>query len=129
MQLHPYSLQSTRSPPGPRLPKRIGNTHPRNYFNLKSKEIDVHFLFQVEELYCKLNYHDQKIRQTLAHGIQNYWTAASTLFGLISSVYRDFPHRRTNNKLETAVHWFRMSYASVCRIFYVSLFIYTRIIQ
>ena len=42
-KLHPYSLQMTRSPPGPRLPKRIGNAHPRNY-NLKGKDIDVHFL-------------------------------------------------------------------------------------
>ena len=44
--LHPYSLQ--RSPPGPRLPKRIGNAQPRNYYNRKGKKIDVHFLFQVE---------------------------------------------------------------------------------
>ena len=42
---YPYSLQRTRSPPGPRLPRRIGNTHPRNYYNLKGKVIDVHFLF------------------------------------------------------------------------------------
>ena len=26
-KLYPYSLQRTRSPPGPRLPRRIGNTH------------------------------------------------------------------------------------------------------
>ena len=37
----------------------------------------------------KLNYHDQKIRQTLASDTQKQWTAASTLLGLISSVYRD----------------------------------------
>ena len=44
-KLHPYSLQKTRSPPGPRLPKRIRNTHPRNYYDLKGKDIDLHFLF------------------------------------------------------------------------------------
>ena len=42
---HPYTLQRTQSPSGPRLPKRIGNTHPCNYHNLTGKDIDVHFLF------------------------------------------------------------------------------------
>ena len=38
-------------PPGPRLPKKLRNTHPRNYYDLKGKGIDVHiFIFQVEEL-------------------------------------------------------------------------------
>ena len=50
------------------------NTHPNNYHNLKGKDIDVHFLFQVEELYCELNYHDQKIRRTFARDIRKYWT-------------------------------------------------------
>ena len=36
-------------------------------------------------LFYKLNYQDQKIRQTLACDIQNNWTAISTLLGLISS--------------------------------------------
>ena len=40
-KLHLYSLQ--RTPPGPGLPKRIGNTYPRNYHNLKGKDIDVHY--------------------------------------------------------------------------------------
>ena len=44
-KLHPYSLQITRSPPGQRLPKRIRNTHPRNYYNFKGNYIDLHFLF------------------------------------------------------------------------------------
>ena len=35
--------------------------------------------------YCELNYHDQKIRRTLAHDIRKYWTAVSTLLGLINS--------------------------------------------
>ena len=45
-KLHPYSFQRTRSPPGPRLPKKLRNTHPRNYYDLKGKGIDVHiFIF------------------------------------------------------------------------------------
>ena len=56
LTLHPYSLQRTWSPPEPRLPKMIGNTRPRNYYDHKSKEINKHFLFWVEEKYCELNY-------------------------------------------------------------------------
>ena len=37
--------------------------------------------------HCELNYHDQKIRQTLTRDIQKRWTPVSTLFGLISCVY------------------------------------------
>ena len=44
-KLHPYSLQRTRSPPGPRLPKRIRNTKTRNYYDLKGKDIDVYFSY------------------------------------------------------------------------------------
>ena len=44
-KLHPYSLQRIWSPPGPRLLKRIRNMHPRNYYDLKSKDVDVDFLF------------------------------------------------------------------------------------
>ena len=40
-KLHRYSLQRTRSPPGFHLPKSIGNTHPRNCYNLKGNDIDV----------------------------------------------------------------------------------------
>ena len=43
-KLHLYSLQRTRSPPGPGLPKRIRNTHPRSYYDLKSKDIDVYLI-------------------------------------------------------------------------------------
>ena len=43
-KLHPYSLHRTRSPPEPRLPRRIGNTHLRNYYNLKGKDIVYIFL-------------------------------------------------------------------------------------
>ena len=34
----------------------------------------------------ELNYHDQKIRQTIARDIRKHWTAILTLLGLISSV-------------------------------------------
>ena len=36
-------------------------------------------------LQCELNYHDQKIWWILMHNIWKYWTAVSTLLGLISS--------------------------------------------
>ena len=49
----------------------------------------VNFLFYVDELYCELNYHDQKIWRTLTCDIGKHWTGVSTLLGLISSVYRD----------------------------------------
>ena len=45
---------------------------------------------------CELNYHDQKIWQTLAQNIWKHWTAVSTLLDLLSSVYRDLPHWRSN---------------------------------
>ena len=40
--LHQYSFVRTRSFPGPLFPKKIRNTHPRNYHDLKGKDIDVH---------------------------------------------------------------------------------------
>ena len=70
-------------------------------FNL-SLSIDVHLLFQTEELYCELNYHDQKIQQTLACNIRKHWTAVSTLLGIISSVYHVLPHRRLNQRPQNA---------------------------
>ena len=51
--------------------------------------INLYFLFQVEKLYCEMNYHDQKIRRTLTHDTGKHWTAVSTLLGLISRTYRD----------------------------------------
>ena len=44
-KLHTYSLKKTRSPQRPCLPYRIRNTHPRNYHNLKGKDIHVYFSF------------------------------------------------------------------------------------
>ena len=60
-KLHPYSLKWTRLPPGPHFLKRIGNTHLRNYYNLKGKDIDVYFLFwfclllDLASLVCDVN--------------------------------------------------------------------------
>ena len=54
--------------------------------------LNLHFLFYVDELYCELNYHDQKIQRTVTHDIQKHLTAVSTLLGLISSVYHDLHH-------------------------------------
>ena len=69
----------------------------------------VHFSFHVEELYCEWNYHDKKIRRTLAHKIQEHWTAVSTLLGLISSVYCDLLHWKSNQRQQNAelklYHW------------------------
>ena len=44
-ELYLYSLQRTRSPPGPHLPKKIRNTHLHDYYDLKGKDIDVYFSF------------------------------------------------------------------------------------
>ena len=41
-KLYPYILQWIRSPLEPSLPKRIGNTHPHNYYNLKGKDIYIY---------------------------------------------------------------------------------------
>ena len=48
--------------------------------------IDIHVFLLVEELYCELNYHDQKIWRTLTHNIRKHWTAVSILLDHISSV-------------------------------------------
>ena len=50
-KLHPFSLQRTRSPPGLRLSKRIRNTNPRNYYDLKGKDIYVYFFFCKKRIY------------------------------------------------------------------------------
>ena len=61
------------------------------------------------QILCELNCHDQKIWRTLVHDIQKHWTAVSTLLGLISSVYRDLYHRRSNQRPQNAepklYHW------------------------
>ena len=46
---------------------------------------------KIKNTNCELNFHDQKIWQTLTHDIQKHWTAVSTLLGLISSVYCNLP--------------------------------------
>ena len=104
-KLHPYSLQRSQSPPGPRIPKMFRNTNPRNCYDLKGRDIDLYFLFLfflIEELYCELNYHDQKIRRTPTHDIRKHWAAVSILLALINSVYGDIHHWRSNHKPEIA---------------------------
>ena len=45
-----------------------------------------------------MNYHDQKICRTPTYDIQEHWTAVSTLLGLISSVYCNLHHWRSNQR-------------------------------
>ena len=51
----------------------------------------------------ELNYHDQEIRRTPTHNIQEHWTAVSAWLGLISSVYRTIHHYRSNQRPQNAV--------------------------
>ena len=64
--------------------------------------------------YCELNYHDQKIRRTATHDIREHWTAVSTLLGLISSVYSNLHHWRSNQRPQIPVpklyNWATSSY-------------------
>ena len=52
---------------------------------------------------------DLWIELPLARDIQKHWTAVSTLLGLISSVYCDLPHLRSNQQTQNAepklYHW------------------------
>ena len=59
-------------------------------------------IYMVKNLYCKLNYHDQKIRQTPTYDKQKHWTAVLTLLGLISNVYHDLHHLRSNQQPQIA---------------------------
>ena len=42
-------------------------------------------------------------RGTPMHDIRKHWSTVSTLLGLISSVYRDLNHWRSNQRLQIAV--------------------------
>ena len=59
--------------------------------------------FSINIQFCELNYHDQKIGRTLTQDIRKYWTAVSTLIGLISSVYRDLHHWKSNQQPQITV--------------------------
>ena len=50
----------------------------------------------------KLNYHGQKVLQTLARDTRNNLTAVSTLLGFISSIYGDIPQWRSNEQSQNA---------------------------
>ena len=58
---------------------------------------------------CQLKYHDQKIWQTLTHNIWTNWTAVLILLGIISNVYHDLPHWRSNQQPQNEelkpYHW------------------------
>ena len=54
-------------------------------------------MYLVEELYCKLNYHDQKIQRRPSHDIPKHWKPVSTFLGLIKA-YRDLRHGRSNHR-------------------------------
>ena len=63
-----------------------------------------------------MNYHDQKIYRTPTHDIRKHWTAVLTLLGLISSVYCNLHHRRSNQQLQIAMskcyNWATSSYCT-----------------
>ena len=48
--------------------------------------------------YSELNYQDQKILRTSTHDIWEHWTAIQTVLVLISSVYRNLHHWRSNQR-------------------------------
>ena len=114
-KLYPYSFQRTRFPhPGPRLSQKLRNTYTRNYYDPKGKGMYIFLFFKKRNQFCELNYHDQKIRRTPTHDIREHWTAVSTLLGLISSVYRNLDHWRSNQRPQIAVpklyNWATSSY-------------------
>ena len=65
-------------------------------FNVELSRLDKKFQTSQFSFDCELNYHDQKVRRTPTHDIRKYWTAVSTLLSLISSVYGDLHHQRSN---------------------------------
>ena len=73
------------------------------------------------KFYCELNYHDQKIDGTPTHNIWEHWTAVSTLLGLISSVYSNLHHWRSNQRPQIAVPklhcWWDLIRSNSCPVF------------
>ena len=53
-------------------------------------------------LFQEFNYHDQNIRQTLAHDIQIHWTAVSILLDFIIRVHGDLFDWRSNKRPQIA---------------------------
>ena len=97
-----------------------------NWIKVRAKNISVNIQKNEHNRLCELNYHDQKIRRTPTHDTREHWTAVSTLLGLISSVYRNLHHWRSNKRLQIAVpnqHWFIPGFdttkQSVCRWQYI----------
>ena len=72
-------------------------------FKVKTSSSETFFLNKDNVGYCELNNHDQKIRRTPTHDIREHWTAVSTLLGLISSVYRNLHHWRSNQQSQITI--------------------------
>ena len=72
------------------------------------------FLFLIEELILWIELPRPEIQRTPTHDIQEHWTAVSTLLGLISSVYHNLHHWRSNQRPQIAVlklyNWATSSY-------------------
>ena len=103
-KLHLYSLQRTWSPPGPRLPKRIGNTHPPNYYDLKGKDIDI--IHNIILLIKKENVHSTAFTSNrrpncffLKFNTNNsFYLRLNTIF-LFQKFNSNFLYRKSNSKL------------------------------
>ena len=84
--------------------------------NLEWKESPQGIVANMQDCKNVLNYHDQKIQQTLTHNTWKHKTAVSTLLGLIRSVYCDLHHWRSNQRPQIAVpklyNWATSSYCT-----------------
>ena len=102
----------------------------RSEKNLHQVYIYIYIYIKVEELYCELNYHDQKTWRTPTHDIRKHWTAVSTLLGLINNVYYDLHHWRSNQRPQIAepkiYNWCTIAMIWLCvkRIYKVHIYIY-----
>ena len=114
MQVTSVLLPEDMVTPGSRLPK-IRNTHPRNYNDLKGKGIDVH-IFILGRVINIVNWitMTRKSAEHLRTTYGEHWTAVSTLFGFIRSVYCNLHHWRSNQWPQIAVpklyNWATSSY-------------------
>ena len=108
-----YGLYRTRSPPGPRLPRRIENAHLRNYYNIQGRiSMSIFFLIEIIQLWIELS--------SPACDIQKHWSALSTLLGFISRVYRDLPHGKT---------WLWGWLSPIVQYIYIYIYIYKQCFQ
>ena len=106
-KLHPYSLQRTRSPPGPSFPKRVRNTHPRNYFEHKGKDIDLHFSFLSWGIILWI---ELPRPENPANTYAWHTDTLDSCFDLINSVYRHPHHWRSNQQSQFVVPKLQLSH-------------------